>query len=421
MRVLSNRWRCGALLAAWAVALMIIVAGCPQGGAPPAGNPPAVQPPAGGVDDGAGDQAGDTPDAGDEDPASGDDASSDNETQDQGDDAGGSQPDDGDQPDGDKPDDDSPPNDDPPGETEIRTAFTFDASALTGAYLMAFHGCDGGNDTCDMPDNHHVYIASSDDGVHWTVPDDWQPYQASVPDLVERGDTIYIYSPNEVVLIDKTTGEVSEPIAVDLEAEELPAGFVDPSPTLDDEGRIVLFCIAGSLTGGIGTCTGGETTCTIHVYSATETDARDGIHFTLDEGTRADVELDTSTSFKTATDPDIFYDGTQYVLYVSQGASMTVWTSAELRGNYTLVDTLPDGLLNLGTGGVGSGVRDETTGMIWTFAHVTEDGVFLIRRAVHADFSTQLAEDDFSVIIQGTDLGMSAEQGNVASPGIWKR
>ncbi len=311
--------------------------------------------------------------------------------------------------------DSNPPD---PGATAIKTAFTIDPAGLSGAYLMAFLACEGDPNQCGNPMNHRVYLASSDDGVHWSVPADWQPYQGSVPDVVERGDKIYIYTPNQVVIIDETSGEVSEPVDVQIDTDLLPAGFVDPSPALDENGRIVLFFIPGSFE-AIGTCSGGATSCTIPVYSATETDAMDGIHFKLDDGVRAEVGVDTTGGFRSATDPDIFFDGTQWVLYVSHGASMSLWTSSSLRGSYTQSTSLTGGLITHGTGGVGAGVFDDTGGQYWTFAHINDgSGNTVIRRAAHSSLTSQLSSGDFATVLSASDLGFS---GSVASPGVWKR
>jgi len=67
---------------------------------------------------------------------------------------------------------------------------------ITAPYLMAFHACDtsAGID-CNMPMNHKVYLAQSEDGVNWSLVPGWQPFQGSVPDVIRRGDTLYIYTP----------------------------------------------------------------------------------------------------------------------------------------------------------------------------------------------------------------------------------
>lgn len=311
-----------------------------------------------------------------------------------------------------------PPADTDPGSSE--PAFSINPSSLR-SMLMAFHACDSASADCDDPRNHQVYLATSDDGANWSVIDGWVPYQGSVPDVIERSGELYIYTPNEVTRIDLATGHVYPPVDVLVDDNgELAAGFVDPTPTLDGQGRIVLFFVPGDLNGAIGTCSGGETTCTAVVRSATENDDGDGAAFTLDSGNRAEVAIDTTSDIKTSTDPDIFYDGSRYVLYISHGPSMSVWTSSTLLGSYARVNTLPDGMITWATGGVGSGLYDAAGGQYWTYAHDSGTGVSVIRQAKHADFSAQLSDGSFTIVLTGEDIGLSATA-EVASPGIWLR
>lgn len=107
--------------------------------------------------------------------------------------------------------------------------------------------------------------------------------------------------------------------------------------------------------------------------SATEVDGSDGVQFVADSGDRVQVTLTpTSTQLDTASDPDIFYDGTQYVLYISRGNSMEVYTSATLRGSYTRSPPLPGGKITSNTGGIGSGFFNALQGQYWTFVHRPE-------------------------------------------------
>lgn len=62
-----------------------------------------------------------------------------------------------------------------------------------------------------------------------------------------------------------------------------------------------------------------------------------------------------------ASDPDIFSDGRQYVLYISQGAGISVWTSAQLRGTYQKIADLASD-----TGEVAAGYFDSATQRYWT-------------------------------------------------------
>jgi hypothetical protein len=60
---------------------------------------------------------------------------------------------------------------------------------------MAFHVCDPTTTNCDDPHNHQVYVAQSADGVNWAPITGYTSARGSVPDLVRRDGTIYIYSP----------------------------------------------------------------------------------------------------------------------------------------------------------------------------------------------------------------------------------
>ena len=77
------------------------------------------------------------------------------------------------------------------------------------------------------------------------------------------------------------------------------------------------------------------TECEKYVDSATEIEGSDGAAFTLDPGHRATVTLRTDGSGdRTASDPDVFRGDAGFVLYVSHGPSLSVWTSADLRGTF---------------------------------------------------------------------------------------
>jgi hypothetical protein len=132
----------------------------------------------------------------------------------------------------------------------------------------------------------------------------------------------------------------------------------------------------------------------------------------LDPGDRASITLSASGGLRSASDPDIFFDGTQYVLYISQGPGISVWISPELRGAYRKISDLAQG-----TGGIPSGHFDPVSQRYWTYAHVVRGGVVVIRRAVHAGLSTLLNESDWETIITGPAIGLTATT-NVESPGF---
>ena len=151
--------------------------------------------------------------------------------------------------------------------------------------------------------------------------------------------------------------------------------------------------------------------------SATEVSGSNGSQFAVDTGDRAAAIVD-GTVFSSASDPDVFFDGTQYVMYISHGTNVTVWTSATIRGTYTRSTSLTNGLLVSGTGGVAAGYWDPTTSRYWTFAHSNVGGRNVIRRAVHATLSQPLGSSDWSTVATATSsAGLTSAMG-VESPGI---
>lgn len=288
---------------------------------------------------------------------------------------------------------------------------------ITSPYLMSFHACDTAAAECRDPRNHQVYLAQSDDGAQWSIIPGWTPYAGSVPDVIRRGNTLYLYTPNQLVRYHLDTGIFEGPMEVTVNSGEM---FVDPSAFVDEQGRLALFFLYGQVGGDPAGCLPQETTCEKRFGSATEVEGSDGASFTVDEGDRATITLSTSGGIRSASDPDIFFDGTQYILYISHGPSTSVWTSPPngLRGAYTQVSTLPDGMLSNGTGGVAAGYFDPITQQYWTFAHAgKQNQATAIRRATHTDFSRQLSESDWNVTISGASLGLT-QTSNVESAGF---
>ncbi len=284
-------------------------------------------------------------------------------------------------------------------------------SAVTGQYLMAFHACDTALTNCGDPRIHMVYLAESNDGAAWTLLPGWVPFPGSVPDVIRRGSTLYVFTAGgTLVRYRLDTNTIEPPVTVSLPGLE--AGFVDPSLILDEGGRLVLFFLHGRLGGDPAGCPPGQSSCLNHFGSATEVAGSDGTRFTLDPGDRASLTLSASGGLRSASDPDIFFDGTQYVLYISQGPSISVWVSPELRGAYRKISDLAQG-----TGGIPSGHFDPVSQRYWTYGHVVRGGVAVIRRAVHAGLSTLLNESDWETIITGPAIGLTATT-NVESPGF---
>lgn len=283
-------------------------------------------------------------------------------------------------------------------------------------YLMTFHACDTASvGDCHDPRNHIVYLAQSADGINWELVPGWEPYGGSVPDVIRRGETLYIYTPGQLMRYYLNSGTMDGPHQVRVNG--LQAGFVDPSLILDKNGNLVLFFLYGQQGMDPAGCAEGESSCLRAIGSATEVPGSDGEEFILDEGQRAAMTIDPSSHIKTFSDPDIFFDGGQYVLYVSYGASTSVWVSKELRGEFFLEQALPQGLLTNGTGGVPSGHFDPGSSQYWTYTHIDLNGKSVIRGARHTNLTQPLNESDFTPIISGESIGLGANV-SVASPGF---
>ncbi|MBI4446185.1 MAG: DUF11 domain-containing protein [Acidobacteria bacterium] len=284
---------------------------------------------------------------------------------------------------------------------------------VTGKYLMSFHACDSAATNCMDPRNHQVYLAQSNDGASWTLVPGWTPFAGSVPDVIRRGNKLYIYTArSEVVRYDLTANTREDAARVTING--VPDGFVDPSLILDDQGRLVLFFLYGQSGSDPAGCPTGQTTCQKRIGSATEVSGSDGSQFTLDSGDRAQVTISASGALRSASDPDIFFDGSKYILYLTHGPSISVWRAADLRATYSKIADLSNE-----TGGIPSGHFDSTSQRYWTYAHIPRGAppVAVIRRAVHTDFSRLLVESDWSTVISASSLGLSAST-HTESPGF---
>src|SRR4029079_12748733 len=114
--------------------------------------------------------------------------------------------------------------------------------------------------------------------------------------------------------------------------------------------------------------------------SATEVSGSDGAQFVAEPDDRVALSLQSGS----ASDPDVFYDGAKYVLYISRGSGVQVFTSSTLHGTYAVSSLPGGGFLETGSGGGPAG--GYMSGQYWTF--VTNNGQ--IRRATHPNLSSQL-------------------------------
>jgi carboxymethylenebutenolidase len=285
---------------------------------------------------------------------------------------------------------------------------------------MAVHACNPITRNCSDPRNHMVYLARSDDGVVWLPLPGFEPYSGSVPDLIRRDNTLYVYTPGLLRRYRIDSGTWETPVQVRMQtatgATEL---FVDPSPTLDEQGRIVLFYLVAQRGGDPARCLAGQAQCTKSFRSATEVDGSDGATFTVDPGDRVAVTIGSNES---ASDPDVFQGPSSFVLYLSRGPSVQVFTSPTLRGEYRVAAGLPSGLLVSGLGGIPSGHYHSATRQFWTYVHgAAAPGVPMtraVRRAVHSGLDRQLTGADFTTVISGQSFPGLGAGFHVESPGF---
>ncbi len=303
-----------------------------------------------------------------------------------------------------------------PTSTPQITPISTPAPKLTAKYLLAFHACDTATTNCNDPRNHKTYVAQSEDGASWQPIPGYTPHWGSVPDIIRRGDTIYVYNPQILrrYRVDKGLWEGIGPVKITRPdgSYEL---FVDPSPTVDENGKIVLFYLVGMTGGDPARCLPGESSCTKVFRSATEVEGSDGSAFTVDPGNRLEI---TITSQDTASDPDIFRGKDEYILYISRGPSVQALSSSQLRGNYTNIASLANGILVSGSGGIPAGHYDPTTGNYWTYVHIPKDNVQVIRRAEHTSLDSPIPDSKFTTIITGSGFPGLGTTYRVESPGF---
>ncbi len=284
------------------------------------------------------------------------------------------------------------------------------------AFWFAFHACNSKTTNCGDPQNHRVYLSTTNDFSTFSVLPNWG-LQGSVPDVVRRGNTVYVYVPGRVIRL--RAGAAAPEAAASVKVVDLSLGWVDPSLTVDSNGRLVMFLMRGGGpgSGDPATCPQGETSCTKQFDSATEVDGSDGTEFKLDTGDRVSMTITPGGggSFPGASDPDVFFDG-KYNMYISHGSNLSLWQSTDLRGTYTQLKATPSDYISQ-SGGIGAGHFDTKTNKYWTFVHVNEGKTAVIKRAIHDGLTTTIPTSSWSTILTGTTAGLGADF-NVESPSL---
>lgn len=273
----------------------------------------------------------------------------------------------------------------------------------TKKYLMSFHTCTD----CALPTNHTVQLAESDNGSSWSLVPGHTGWQGSVPDVITRGSKIYLYAPTGMKTYDSSTkawSNTSKFSVVDKNGATV--NIVDPSAHINANGKIVLFYLVSTgSTGDPASCT--SYPCTKNFGSAIEKEGTDGTQFVAVDGYRASITLNNGS----ASDPDIFYDGSKYWLYISLGQSVEVRSSDLLHGDYQKVTTLSNSILT-SQGGIPAGYYDPASKKYWTYVH--SGGPSLIKQGITDNVTTALTS--VNSVITGSIIGNSAA--SVASPGF---
>ena len=249
----------------------------------------------------------------------------------------------------------------------------FTITPPTMKYLMVFHGCSTG---CQSPQNHKVFLAQSNDGLNFSIVPGWQPYPGSVPTVFRRANTIYIYNAlSDLRTIDVQTGVVHDAGRSSLDTPPAgfePGGFADPSIAQVQDGRLVLFYLPSQAGGDPASC-GSQSSCVREIRYAEEKADSGGTIF-QDKGLATSKSL---TPPQTFSDPDIFFNGTKWVLLVSEGPSTEAFYADSLESSYTSA-----GVISSNAGGVPAGFHDQTSGQNWIFTSKDLPSGSVINRSV---------------------------------------
>jgi hypothetical protein len=273
-------------------------------------------------------------------------------------------------------------------------------------YLMAFHSCVAGSPDCNNPMYHEVQLAQSANGTTWTVLEGWQAYTGSVPDVLRREDVLYVISTSGLRRIDMVSGDVYED-QVELIGSDL-FGYVDPSLALLPTGELTLFFLPGQPGQDPASC-GTQPSCVREIRSALEIPGSQGGQFEVTPVAHASVTIDQSCRGGDCffSDPDIFFNGKTWVLYISRGQSTDAWTSKGINGRFDYARKVSDN-----AGGVPAGIWDPERNTVLTYVYNGRKGNILNAES----FDGLSALSGFTEVLNGAML--PNESAAVASPGL---
>lgn len=280
---------------------------------------------------------------------------------------------------------------------------------FTKKYILCLHSC---NATCTGFQDHLSQLVESDDGTNWTVVPNFIPYKGSVPDVITRNNTLYLYNPGKVTRYNNLTNTWLPAANVSIkDNNNNSVQFVDPSAIIDSNGNMVLFFLNATGTPiGQDPASCPSYPCTKIFDSAVEIPGSDGTLFTLEPNHRLTLTLQGGT----ASDPDIFFDSTTYILYISAGTNTLAYKSTTLQGTYSSFPNLNNNVLT-NQGGIPCGIFDAANNKYYTYVHTNIGGNTVIRQAIHNNFSTSL--NNFTTVVSAATFA-EPQSTTSESPGI---
>ena len=147
---------------------------------------------------------------------------------------------------------------------------SIESFALNAPYWLTYHYCDTEKFDCFDPMKHQTQVASSIDGERWSVFTSIPSFKGSVPDILYRDHQLYVYALPKLHHFD--LGKRKETISHFhvLDKEDNLVLQVDPSPIIDEEGRITLFFLVGIAGVDPARCPQSQRSCNKIFRSATE-------------------------------------------------------------------------------------------------------------------------------------------------------
>ena len=281
-----------------------------------------------------------------------------------------------------------------------------EAGSLSGRQVLVYHACDV--PPCADPRSHMVYLATSNGSRRFAVPDDWEAYAGSVPDVVVRDQTVYVYTARELRRgIDRGARWLApEALEVRTASGEVFQG-VDPSAIVVG-GRLYLYLMEGATGRDPARCAPGEKSCVKRFFVGREVQGSNGARFVLDSAPALEVPI--AGTGDTASDPDVFdLPGGGFGLLISRGMAIDAYTSTTPTGPWTPLGRL----VEQGGGGVPSAVATRHGLWLYVTARDPATGVESIRRARLDDLGEVVDPRRFRTIYPGV-WGRAA----VSSPSV---